>query len=72
LREVLNVLLYMMHTDCQRRILPKEFLPRSTVQRHFYAWRAEDMWQWIHHELLMQARLADERKASPSAGIFDG
>ena len=37
LREVVNALLYMMRTGCQWRMLPREFPPRSTVQRYFYA-----------------------------------
>jgi transposase len=71
LREVVNALLYMMRTGCQWRMLPREFPPRSTVQRYFYAWREEGTWPRINHELLMRARLADGREASPSAGIID-
>ena len=41
LREVVNALLYMMRTGCQWRMLPREFSPRSTVQRYFYAWRED-------------------------------
>ncbi len=37
LREVLNAILYMARTGCQWRMVPKEFPPRSTVQRYFYA-----------------------------------
>ena len=40
LREVLNAILYMARTGCQWRMLPREFPPRSTVQRYFYAWRS--------------------------------
>ena len=71
LREVVNALLYMMRTGCQWRMLPREFPPRSTVQRYFYAWREEGTWPRINHELLMRVRLADGREASPSAGIID-
>ena len=56
LRDVVNALLYMMRTGCQWRMLPREFPPRSTVQRYFYAWREEGTWQRINHELLMRAR----------------
>jgi len=48
-----NALLYMMRTGCQWRMLPREFPPRSTVQRYFYAWREDGTWQRINHELLM-------------------
>jgi transposase len=35
MRDVLNALLYRS-TGCQWRMLPKDFPPRSTVQRYFY------------------------------------
>ena len=71
LREVLNALLYMMRSGCQWRMLPTDFPPRSTVQRYFYAWREDGTWLRINHELLMKARLAEGREASPSAGVID-
>lgn len=71
LREVVNGLLYMLRAGCPWRLLPKDFPPRSTVQRYFYAWRAEGIWHRINHELLMQARLTEGREASPSAGVID-
>jgi transposase len=39
LREVVNALLYITTTGCPWRIVPKDFPPCSTVQRHFYEWR---------------------------------
>jgi transposase len=71
LRAVVNAILYMLATGCQWRMLPKEFPPRSTVQRYFYRWRADGTWWRINHALLMQAREAAGRAASPSAGVID-
>ena len=71
LREVVNALLYMLTTGCQWRQLPKEFPPYSTVQRFFYRWRDEGLWQTINHDLLMRVREASGREASPSAGVID-
>jgi transposase len=71
LREVVNALLYMLRAGCPWRLLPEHFPPRSTVQRYFYAWRGEGVWQRINHELLMRTRLAEGREASPSAGVID-
>jgi len=71
LREVVNAILYIAQTGCQWRMLPGEFPPFTTVQRYFYAWRAEGRWQSINHVLLMAAREAEGREASPSAGIID-
>jgi transposase len=71
LREVVNALLYLLTGGCQWRLLPKEFPPYSTVQRFFYAWRDDGTWQRIHHALLLEAREAAGREASPSAGVID-
>jgi transposase len=71
LREVVNALFYMLTTGCQWRQLPKEFPPYSTVQRFFYDWREEGLWQKINHDLLMRVREASGREPSPSAGVID-
>jgi len=71
LREVMNALLYMASSGCQWRLLPREFPPYSTVQGYFYRWRDEGLWATINHHLLMVAREADGREASPSAGVID-
>jgi len=71
LRALVNALLYMLRTGCQWRLLPKEFPPRSTVQRYFYAWRRIGLWAGINHALLMRVREMDGREASPSAGVID-
>jgi transposase len=34
-------------------MLPRDFPPRSTVQRYFYAWRDEGIWQDINHYLVI-------------------
>jgi transposase len=41
------------------------------VQRYFYAWRDDGTWSTINHHLLMAAREAAARAASPSAGVID-
>ncbi len=71
LREVVNALFYMAATGCQWRMLPKEFPPYSTVQGYFYNWRDEGRWATINHPLVMTAREAEGREASPSAGVID-
>ncbi len=71
LREVVNALFYMATTGCQWRLLPKDFPPYTTVQGYFYAWRDSNLWQSINHSLVMAAREAAGREASPSAGAID-
>lgn len=58
-------------TDAEWRMLPPCFPPVSTVRHWFYLWRDNDLWLAINHTLLMMAREADGREASPSAGIID-
>jgi len=71
LRSVIDALLYILTTGCQWRMLPKCFPPYSTVQRFFYRWRTDGLWDQINHELVMQVRMAEGREASPTAGIID-
>jgi transposase len=71
LREVVNAIFYIAQTCCQWRLLPKDFPPFTTVQYYFYRWRVSGLWETINHELVMLAREAEGREASPSAGIID-
>ena len=71
LRDVIDALLYMAATGCQWRLLPKDFPPYTTVQGYFYAWRDDGLWQTINHHLVIAAREAEGREASPSAGVID-
>ncbi len=71
LREVINAILYVLRAGCQWRMLPRDFPPRSTAQRYFYAWRDEGIWQDINHYLVMATREQEGREASPSAGVID-
>ena len=71
LREVVNAILYVLRSGCPWRMLPKEFPPRSTIQRYFAAWRDGGLWTRINRHLLMAVREAAGREASPSAGVID-
>jgi transposase len=71
LREVVAARLYLLRGGGPWCLLPKDFPLHSTVQRYVYAWRADGTWQRINHELLMPARKAKGREASPSAGVID-
>lgn len=71
LRAVVNAILYILATGCQWRALPKDFPPRSTVQRYFYRWRDDRTWHWINEKLVKLARRSVGRNAMPSAGIID-
>jgi transposase len=71
LRDVVDAIFYIAQSGCQWRLLPKDFPPYTTVQRYFYAWRDNGVWQSINHVLLMDVREAAGRKASPTAGVID-
>ncbi len=71
LRAVVNAILYILATGCQWRALPKDFPPRSTVQRYFYRWRGDGTWHRINDALVKLARRAQGRNAIPSAAVID-
>jgi transposase len=71
LRDVLDAILYMAASGCQWAMLPNDFPPPSTVQRYFYDWRDTGLLRTINHHLVMAAREAQGREASPSAGVID-
>src|SRR2546429_6953871 len=71
LRAVLDAILYIARTGCQWRMLPKDFPPFTTVQGYFYDWRDGGLFEKINFALLLQAREAAGREASPSAGGLD-
>lgn len=71
LRAVVNGILYVLRSGCPWRLLPQDFPPRSTVQRYFYAWRDEALWQRINHHLAACDRRAGGRCQGPSAGVID-
>ena len=71
LRAVFDGILYIARTGCQWRMLPKDFPPFTTVQGYFYDWRDSGLFERINFELLLEAREAAGREASPSAGVID-
>jgi transposase len=71
LRGVVDALLYILRTACPWRLLPHDFPNRSTVQRYFYAWQAEGLWERVNFVLVQHAREWGGRAASPSAGVID-
>ena len=71
LRDAINAMLYLLRSGCPWRLLPKDFPPRSTVQRYFARWRDSGLWARINRHLLIAARQAEGRDASPSAGVID-
>ena len=71
LREVVNAILYLASGGCAWALLPREFPPRSTVQRYFYDWRNSGVLRRINHHLVAASRDLEGREASPTAGVID-
>ena len=71
LRRIVNAILYIARTGCQWRQLPRDFPPFTTVQHYFYAWRDGGVLERVNFELLLEAREAAGREASPTAGVID-
>ena len=71
LRDVWDAIQYMAAAGCQWAMIPNDFPPSSTVQRYFYDWRDSALLHRINHALVMAARVAEGREASPSAGVID-
>ncbi len=55
----------------QSHKLPNDFPPVSTVRGYFYAWRDDGLLDEINQKLVEAARLAENRKAQPTAGVID-
>ena len=59
-RDVLDAILYLLRTGCQRRYLPENFPPRSTVWRHFDEWRSNGTLDRIHDALRRKVRTREK------------
>lgn len=71
LRRIVEAILYLLRGGLPWRMLPPCFPPVSTVRRWFYLWRDNGLWLALNPTLLMAAREAQAREASPSAGVID-
>ena len=62
---MLDAILYMARTGCQWQMLLKDFPPFTTVRGYFYDWRDVGLFEKINFALLLEAREAAGREASP-------
>jgi len=70
-RKLWDAIQYIATTGCQWAQLPKEFPPFTTVQYHFYRMRDNGLLDLINEMLVTVTRLAEGRKAEPTAIIID-
>jgi putative transposase len=71
MREVINAIWYVLYSGCQRRMLPHEFPPWSTVWSYFRIWRKTGVWEQMHTRLRESLRSRLGREPTPSAVIID-
>lgn len=70
-REILNGVFYVIRTSCQWRNLPTDLPPWSIVYTYYRNWILTGFWRTLHDYLRRKLRLANGRKAKPSAAILD-
>lgn len=71
LREVFNGLRYIVKTGAQWRWMPHDLPPWPAVYQQSQRWLAAGCFEAIVHDLRAILRLAEGRRAQPSAAIFD-
>jgi putative transposase len=71
LREVLNPILYLLHTGCQWRDLPHDFPAWQTVYGYFRRFQRDGLLEQINQRLRERVRQQQGRKRTPSAAIID-
>jgi transposase len=71
LREIVNVLLYVLSTGGQWAAIPKDLPPRSTVCDYFDLWDRDDTLMHIHEALKVACREREQRDPSLTVAIFD-
>lgn len=71
LREVVNGILYLVHTGCSWRMLPHDFPPRLAVHDYYWKYRRDGIWNQIYEMLHDRVRVQAGRQASRSAAIID-
>jgi transposase len=70
-RELVNAMLYVLHTGCPWRALPHDLPHWSTVYDYFQQWRDNGVWEKIVGELFQRARRQQGRCSAPSAAAMD-
>lgn len=71
LREVFNALRYIVRAGAPWRMMPNDLPPWHTVYQQTQRWLHAGVFEAMVHDLRALLRLAQGRKADPSAAIFD-
>jgi putative transposase len=71
LREILNVVFYVLKSGCQWRLLTHDFPRWTTVYHYFRTWRIDGTWERINRAIRERLRVRLNRDPQPSAGVVD-
>ena len=72
IRAVINAIFYLLRTDCQWRLLPREFPAWGTVYHYFRMRKNSGVWTCLQREIYEEACRKAGRSACPSVVIMDG
>ena len=70
-RIMVNAIFYVTKSECQWRMLPKDFPPWQTVYCYFQRWCISGTWEIILDILNRKGRLERGRQESLTYGIID-
>lgn len=70
-RAVLNAIFYLLRTDCQWRLLPREFPAWGTVYHYFRSWKNAGVWTCIQRIIYERVRRQAGKAACPSVVSMD-
>jgi transposase len=71
LREVFNGLRWLVRAGAPWRMMPNDLPPWEAVYQQTQRWLSADVFEAMVHDLRMLLRLAEGRRAHPSAAILD-
>jgi transposase len=70
-RDIVDAIRYLDHNGCVWRALPADFPPWPIVYHYFRRWARDGTLARLHNALREQVRLAEGRKADPTAAVVD-
>lgn len=70
-REIVNAILYVTHSGCTWRSLPRDFPPWETVYGFFARWHDAGVVTRVHEVLRQRLRGLHGRASEPTAAVID-
>jgi transposase len=70
-REIVNAILYLLHTGCPWQYLPHDFPAYTTVSDYYQHWRKNGVLDRLHDTLRAKVRQQAGKEPMPSVVILD-